>query len=283
MTEYENIVVLFGAFTGQPKILDLPFNQDCTYKPPSIRRDPRQRWKPDGLPTTLPDVYSLCFEAPVPTPSGWIFGSADDHDDAAANDACHFRLASDGESGISRQHFRIDYHSFPPAPKLISLTKNPIKIIESSNSNTVTLQENGEYTVVRPITIDLGAITLQMWRPSLSDQERGPYLMNIQKFHRVFLKARPISPENRKVPLLNRTWQMRFGLNGDRYIREGKKVESGGFGGVIKVREAKTGKGFGAKLLYGKYSRIPSHYRRDWESILAEAKKLFALNHVRGI
>lgn len=236
MTEYHNIVLLFGYIKGCPNVGQLSKNHSFLYRPPTIQQDPRQRWRLAVMQAPPPFAFCLAFNNKSKSTHGWVFGSEGQEEP----DACDFQLSADGMDGVSRHHFRVEFSSTSQdRPRIVSLPSNRTKIIELGR---VSILSKGEAHVIKgPAIIDLGAITMRIWLPTLTPDEKRSYRQNVQRFHEDFMNSRPISPENHKVEKSRRTRQVRFGIDGRNYIATGEEEASGNFGTVIQVKETKTG------------------------------------------
>lgn len=275
MTAYQNIALLFGDIKGCPDINQLSQNHTFVYRPPTIQQDPRQRWRPAVMQALPPSAFCLAFNKKPRSPHGWVFGCAG-HEEP---DPCDFQLSMDGSNGISRHHFRIEFDTDTlNKPQIVSLSSNRIKIIEPGR--VILLSQNEAHEINGLVTIALGTVTIRVWLPTLTPDERRSYVQNVQRFHEDFMDARPISPENHKIGQSGDTAQSRFGLNGLNYIRTGIGGASGTFGTVMQVKEAGTNVLYAVKLLHHSSQDAPSKTRRSWELIKAEFDIFRSLDHV---
>ncbi len=268
-----NIVIFFAIIENPPDtvIRTLSDNVRFLFTPPRDVHDGvavGERWK-GGQVEKFTEVFAFQFRENIHSPRGWVVGSA-------PTDDCDFRLAQNNQTGISRSHFCIDI-SPKNRPRITNLCRNDIRVHGSGHTDLVILQKGDKVDIKDPVYVDLGAASLQMWRPNLTREEEAKYRTHAEAFHLDYMQALP-KPTHSGAAL---TLDLRFGLGQAVYRKvSNEQPRSGTFGSVIKVAELKERNFFAAKIPHLPKRRSADADREQWEMIHTEFLKLMRLQHV---
>lgn len=123
-------------------------------------------------------IFCLPFSQPPDNPDGWVFGSSSE------KHACHFRLASDNQGGISRRYFAIDITSKPncqPVAKLKLLSGNLEISTRSGDDVSLTLRGDGR-EITEPFLIQCTELSFRVWTPRSIPQENTLFAKTSRNF-----------------------------------------------------------------------------------------------------
>jgi len=269
--ELSDIVLLLGNIEGTEDILGLSDNSRFSFIPEDGADN--EGWCGGQRFGDLTGPFlCLMFGRHMFSPEGWICGSWPD------SEQCDLQLAKDNRTGVSRRHFRVDIEPEAHRPRLTNISRNPMRIHDSTHTKTIQLDPKDRVEITFPVIIDLGEVRLRAWRPDLScdNGQRQRYKRNAELFHRDYMGALPRSAIGSSVPTLD----IRFGLlTNNAYKREGADIGAGTFASVMKVRELKSDTYFAAKVPHYRVSDAPGKARNRWESLSKEFQKLTTLKH----
>ncbi len=133
---------------------------------------------------------------------------------------------------------------------------------------------------LRPVTVDLGAVSFRAWPPIRSTQETRAYKQHARQFSEDILRAVPkYIPSIKKHPA-TATHNVRYGKGNAVYVNE-LGIQSKGTGAsVMMVTERSSRKVFGAKEPYYAINDGHDAARKRLEALQQEYEHIMKLDHV---
>ena len=222
-------------------------------------------------------VFTLTFGRHMFSPGGWTMGSSNN------SEICDFQLARSNKTAVSKKHIEFDVEPRDHRPRVKVVSENPVQVHvepdKRKRTRVVTLHHGDALDIIDAVTIDLGEVSLQAWRPKLTQKAEKQYRRNAERFNAEFLDA------VRRLPDLESqgasTFTMRFGANNSCYkIDDSVRTQRGSFGSVYRVNEIRTRQVFAAKEPFSRRNESASMSRQLWEKIQNEFEQLRELEHV---
>ncbi|KAI9146641.1 Calcium-dependent protein kinase 1 [Paramyrothecium foliicola] len=265
------VVLFLGGFEGLDNVLSLSENARYEFVPPDDLEISWLGGRSNGAPAG--HVLCLTFGQHIYSPEGWICGSATEVDRA------DIQIAANNMGGVSRRHFLVDIEPLSRKPRLTVLGQ--MLRVTPPKSGPIVILKGQSIEVVEPLTIDLGAVSFQIWQPTLcTAQQQRMYMQKARHFHNEAVAALP-----RYVPSLSSgiptvSPGIRVGRSGAVYLSKGN-VGKGMSATVMLVERQDTlhKTTYVAKEPYFKASDDPGAIQYKWEETRHEFEQLTKFHH----
>ncbi|KYK57288.1 thymocyte nuclear protein 1 [Drechmeria coniospora] len=273
------LFLCFGKGSGLDDVLALSENRRYHFAPNDVTDEARWRGGQERR-HTEGAVLQLTFGEYMYSPEGWVLGSDTDTDN------CDLQISENNETGISRQHVRVDTDPRSRLPRVRVLSRHGAVCTKDESGEAVRFLCGQDFTIDRPMLLDLGAVQFRAWSPKLTAGEESIYQGLALKWSEEAVAAAPRPLRAPAEPQDNEggghetmTSNVRPGRNGAVYVNQGVILSHSTTAEMIAVQERASGILYGAKVPYSNTDDDYGMIRGCLESLTKEFECLSKLDH----